>query len=234
MIKNDNQSFYIAIIGQNLHIDYFDSKNANSSYQKNYLMPDTLGDNLNLIILSKFILEKVKDFEKESGSFIEKVYLITDAKYDQFSLSLKNKFNSNKTKETDIVRLISDAKQQILRNNKDCVILHLLVDKYIVDGEEYLQFPENARYSEFIVEISFITVQNSTVKTLNKIFKDCNIEVKKIISHQYSSRFAEKSDISPCTAAKRVIDGINPLEVISHKLYNKKQGFFEKMFNFLD
>ena len=62
MIKNDNQSFYIAIIGQNLHIDYFDSKNANSSYQKNYLMPDTLGDNLNLIILSKFILEKVKDF----------------------------------------------------------------------------------------------------------------------------------------------------------------------------
>ena len=232
MIKNDNQSFYIAIVGQNLHIDYFDSVNSNTGYQKNYLMPDTLGDNLNLIILSKFILEKVKDFEKNVGSFIEKVCVITDAKYDRFSISLKNKFNSNKTKETDVARLISDAKQQIIRNNKDYFILHLLVDKYIVDGEEYLHFPENARYREFIVEISFITVQNSTVKTLNKIFKDCNIEVKKIISHQYSSRFAEKSDTSPCAAAKRVIDGINPLEVMSHRLYNKKHGLFEKMFNF--
>ena len=232
MINNENQFFYLAIVGQNLHIDYFESKDSYSSYQKNYLMPDTLDDNLNLIVLSKFVLEKVKDFEKEVGRFIEKVYVITDAKYNKFSLSLKNKYVSDKIKETDVVRLISDAKQQISRNNKDFVILHLLVDKYIVDGEEYLEFPENRSYKEFIIEISFITVQNSTVKTLNKIFKDCNIEVKKIISHQYSSSFAEKSDISPCIAGKKVIDGINPLEVMTHNLYTKKQGLFEKMFNF--
>ena len=232
MINNENQFFYLAIVGQNLHIDYFESKDSYSSYQKNYLMPDTLDDNLNLIVLSKFVLEKVKDFEKEVGRFIEKVYVITDAKYNKFSLSLKNKYDSDKIKETDVVRLISDAKQQISRNNKDFVILHLLVDKYIVDGEEYLEFPENRSYKEFIIEISFITVQNSTVKTLNKIFKDCNIEVKKIISHQYSSSFAEKSDISPCIAGKKVTDGINPSEVMMHNLYTKKQGLFEKMFNF--
>ena len=232
MINNENQFFYLAIVGQNLHIDYFESKDSYSSYQKNYLMPDTLDDNLNLIVLSKFVLEKVKDFEKEVGRFIEKVYVITDAKYNKFSLSLKNKYDSDKIKETDVVRLISDAKQQISRNNKDFVILHLLVDKYIVDGEEYLEFPENRSYKEFIIEISFITVQNSTVKTLNKIFKDCNIEVKKIISHQYSSSFAEKSDISPCIAGKKVTDGINPSEVMMQNLYTKKQGLFEKMFNF--
>ena len=232
MINNENQFFYLAIVGQNLHIDYFESKDSYSSYQKNYLMPDTLDDNLNLIVLSKFVLEKVKDFEKEVGRFIEKVYVITDAKYNKFSLSLKNKYDSDKIKETDVVRLISDAKQQISRNNKDFAILHLLVDKYIVDGEEYLEFPENRSYKEFIIEISFITVQNSTVKTLNKIFKDCNIEVKKIISHQYSSSFAEKSDVSPCIAGKKVTDGINPSEVMMHNLYTKKQGLFEKMFNF--
>ena len=232
MISNENQFFYLAIVGQKLHIDHFESKDSYSSYQKNYIMPDTLDDNLNLIVLSKFVSEKVKDFEKEVGRFIEKVYVITDAKYNKFSLSLKNKYDSEKIKETDVVRLISDAKQQISRNNKDFVILHLLVDKYIVDGEEYLEFPENRSYKEFIIEISFITIQNSTVKTLNKIFKDCNIEVKKIISHQYSSSFAEKSDISPCIAGKKVTDGINPSEVMMHNLYTKKQGLFEKMFNF--
>ena len=227
------QSFYLAIIGHNLHIDYFNSEDENSHHKKKYLMPDTLDDNLNLTILTKFILEKVKDFEKDVGSFIEKVNLITDAKYDQFSLSLKNKYNSSKIKDTDVVRLISDAKKLINRNNKNCFILHILVDKYIVDGKEYFEFPENLNYEEFIIDLSFITVQNSIVKTLNRILKDCNIEVKKIISHQYSSRFADKRDTSPCVAGKKVIEGVNSLEVITQEDYSKRQGLFEKMFNLL-
>ena len=226
------QSFYLAIIGHNLHIDYFNSEDENSHHQKKYLMPDTLDDNLNLTILTKFILEKVKDFEKDVGSFIEKVNLITDAKYDQFSLSLKNKYNSSKIKDTDVIRLISDAKKLINRNNKNCFILHILVDKYIVDGKEYFEFPENLNYEEFIIDLSFITVQNSIVKTLNRILKDCNIEVKKIISHQYSNRFADKRDTSPCIAGKKVIEGINSSEVITRDVFSKNQGLFEKMFNF--
>ena len=226
------QSFYLAIIGHNLHIDYFNSEDENSHHKKKYLMPDTLDDNLNLTILTKFILEKVKDFEKDVGSFIEKVNLITDAKYDQFSLSLKNKYNSSKIKDTDVVRLINDAKKLIIKNNKNCFILHILVDKYIVDGKEYFEFPENLNYEEFIIDLRFITVQNSIVKTLNRILKDCNIEVKKIISHQYSSRFADKRDTSPCIAGKKVIEGINSSEVITQNVYSKKQGLFEKMFNF--
>ena len=226
------QSFYLAIIGHNLHIDYFNSEEENFHHQKKYLMPDTLDDNLNLTILTKFILEKVKDFEKDIGSFIEKVNLITDAKYDQFSLSLKNKFNSNKIKDTDVVRLINDAKKLIIRNNKNCFILHILVDKYIVDGKEYFELPENLNYKEFIIDLSFITVQNSIIETLNRVLKDCNIEVKKIISHQYSNRFADKRDTSPCIAGKKVIEGINSSEVITRNVYSKKQGLFEKMFNF--
>ena len=232
MNNKEFQSFYLAIVGHDLHINYFSSEDDNFNHQKKYLMPDNLDDNLNLTILTKFIIEKVKDFEKDVGSFIEKVNLITDAKYDQFSLSLKNKYNSNQINETDVVRLISDAKQLIVRNNKDCFILHILVDKYIVDDKEYFEFPENLDYKEFIIDVSFITVQNSTVKTLKRMLRDCNIELRKIVSHQYSSRFAEKGDISPCIAGKKVIDGLNPSEVIMENLYTRKQGLFEKMFNF--
>ena len=226
------QSFYLAIIGHNLHIDYFNSEDENSHHQKKYLMPDILDDNLNLSILSKFILEKVKDFEKDIGSFIEKINVITDAKYDQFSLSLKNKYNSNQINETDVVRLISDAKQFIMRNNKNCFILHVLVDKYIIDGKEYFEFPENFDCKEFIIDVSFITVQNLIVKTLNRVLKNCNIEVKKIISHQYSRRFANNDDTSPCIAGKKVVEGINTSEVIIQNAHTKRRGLFEKMFNF--
>ena len=232
MIKKEYQSFYLAIVGHILHINYFSLNDDNSNYQKKYLLPDTIDNNLNLIILSKFISEKIKDFEKHIGNFIEKVNIITDAKYDHFSLSLKNKYDSNKIKENDVVRLISDAKKLIVRNNKDCIILHILIDKYILDGKEYLEFPENVSYKELVIDASFITVHSSIAKTLNKIFNDCNIEVKKIISYQYSNNFADKSDTSPCIAAKKVMDGINPSEVITHNMHTKKQGLFEKMFNF--
>ena len=232
MTIKESESFYLAIVGNDLHLNFFNSEELKPNHQKKYLMPDTLDDNLNLTILTKFILEKVKDFEKDVGSFIEKVNLITDAKYDQFSLSLKNKFNSNKIKDTDVVRLINDAKKLIIKNNKNCFILHILVDKYIVDGKEYLEFPENLKYEEFIIELSFITVQNSIIKTLNRVLKDCNIEVKKIISYQYSKRFADKRDTSPSIAGKKVIEGINSSEVITYKVRAKRRGLFEKMFNF--
>ena len=35
MINKDAQNFYFAIVGQNLHINYFSSKDYNSSFQKN-------------------------------------------------------------------------------------------------------------------------------------------------------------------------------------------------------
>ena len=93
---------------------------------------------------------------------------------------------------------------------------------------EYL----GTNYVGWQIQNNGVSIQSIIQKTLNRVLKDCNIEVKKIISHQYSSKFAQKRDISPCAAGKRVIDGINPLEVITHRLYSKKLGLFEKMFNF--
>ena len=232
MTNKESQSFYLAIIDQNLHINYFGSKDSNSDYQEKYLMPDSFDNNLNLIILTKFISEKVKNFEKNVGSFVENVNLITDVQHEQFSLSLKNRYDLNRIKKIDIVRLINDAKQLIIRNNKGCVILHILVDKYIIDGKEYFDFPENVNHKEFIIDVSFITVKNSIIETFNKIFKECNIEVKKVISYQYSNKFANETDLSPCIAAKKIVDGINPSEVIIHNQYTKKKGLFEKLFNF--
>ena len=43
---------------------------------------------------------------------------------------------------------------------------------------------------------------------------------------------SDKRDTSPCIAGKKVIEGINSSEVITRNVYSKKQGLFEKMFNF--
>ena len=134
-------------------------------------MPDTLDNNLNLTILTKFILEKVKDFEKDVGSFIEKVNLIIDAKHNQFFLSLKNKYNSSQIKDTDVVRLINDAKQLITRCNKNCFILVYISRSVYCWWKKIFWVSRNLDYKEFIVDISFITINSSNVKILNRILK---------------------------------------------------------------
>ena len=63
MTSKEYQPFYFAIVGQSLHISYFSSGDRNSDYQKKYLMPASFDNNLNLIIITKFISEKIKDFE---------------------------------------------------------------------------------------------------------------------------------------------------------------------------
>ena len=45
MTNKESQSFYLAIIDQNLHINYFGSKDSNSDYQEKYLMPDSFDNN---------------------------------------------------------------------------------------------------------------------------------------------------------------------------------------------
>ena len=58
--------------------------------------------------------------------------------------------------------------------------------------KDYLNFPENLNYKEFVIDVRFITIAYSTVKTLSKIFKGCNIEVKKIISRNIQVSLQKK------------------------------------------
>ena len=126
-----------------------------------------------------------------------------------------------------------DINNQRSINEVDFLFLSPAVE-FIIDDKEYFEFPENLDYEEFIIQVSFITVSNSIIKILNRVLKDCNIEVQKFISHQYSSKFADDNDLSPCIAAKKVNDGINPLEVKIQSPKAQKQGLFEKMFNFFN
>ena len=59
MNNKEFQSFYLAIVGHDLHINYFSSEDDNFNHQKKYLMPDTFDNNLNLIILTKLISTKL-------------------------------------------------------------------------------------------------------------------------------------------------------------------------------
>ena len=61
-----------------------------------------------------------------------------------------------------------------------------------------------------------------------------HISLNQILSATYVERFKDNADNSIFTTASRIISGHNNNEVLLVGKINKKQGFFEKFFNFFN
>ena len=67
---------------------------------------------------------------------------------NSIGLSLFKDNEDNLLQKKDILYLIQDARQQILRTNKNQSIIHILITKYIIDLNEFDILPldkKNAR-----------------------------------------------------------------------------------------
>ena len=61
------------------------------------------------------------------------------------------------------------------------------------------------------------------------------IDIKKIVSYDYAKKFSKNhTDDTMCLSAYKVLNGINQSEVYQEENIYKKQGIFDKIFNFFD
>ena len=233
MKKARNKEFFFSIVRNIFCISYFDTIENKLINYHNFELPDNFENELNFEILIKFFSEKIKKIEKENSFFIESANILVDFESQFLSLSIKNLADKKVSEEKDVMRLIKDAKQLITKLNSSETILHILINKYLFDKVEYLNFPENLFYSELILDLSFITLKNDRIKKAQDIFKNCDVMLNKFILYDYSKNFIKEDDINNCIAAKRVNDGANPSEVKILSTIKKDQGFFEKLFNLI-
>ena len=69
---------------------------------------------------------------------------------------------------------------------------------------------------------------------MEKILKKYHISLNQILSASYLEKFKDNTDNNIFTTASRIISGQNNNEVLLIGKINKKQGFFEKFFNFFN
>ncbi len=187
---------------------------------------------LNFEKLDLFLNENILKVEKILGSFIKSVNIIIDSR-DFFNLQISVKKNDyNKKINTDILNyLIKDAKYQCEKTIKNMRIIHILIDNYFIDGNNFLDPPINQQCKNLSLDISFICLSKEIIKKIEKKLKKYHISINQILNAGYVYKFSNSTDIPFVEMASKIIDGYNKNEV---KLVNKTQknkGFFEKFFD---
>ena len=142
---------------------------------------------LNISQSKEIIYDLIQKMEKKYGTHLDNVNLMIDTP-DLFSIdiSIKKKFDKKKIDVNDISRLVLESKLLIQKNYNNKKILHIIIQKYNIDKNEYYFFPnENIICDNLILDIKFICFDNLIYENLTKSFKENHIFINQICCSSY-------------------------------------------------
>ena len=185
--------------------------------------------------LENFLDKKIIDIEKDLKIFIKKIYIIFES--DIFFLtefSIKHKLKKTNFNQNQINDSLIDIKNEFVKYSPEYKIIHMSINRYIVNGIFLNNLPENIDNDDFIIKIDLICINKKIVKNFEKIFSKYQISINKILSYNYLARFNNKNNDNIVKLANDNINGLDLNEVYIKKKKPNNLGFFEKFFNFFN
>ena len=183
----------------------------------------------------EFLNLNIFKIEKKLNNFIKDIYVILDSKeFHSIKLSIKKDNNGNLLNSKTLIHPLNDLKNLCQSNLQNKKIVHFLIEKYLVDNKFYKTLPENVNCNIFSLDTEFICLSKNLIENIEKILKKYHISLNQILSASYLEKFKDNTDNTIFTTASRIISGHNSNEVLLIGKINKKQGFFERFFNFFN
>ncbi len=230
MIDDTDLKTYLNITPYQLGIYLFDTKKFNYIY-KEELKIDTKIDLINFNILNEFLEKNIFKIEKLIGKFLNNIYLIIDTKNIQkINIGVKKKNYDEKINKTFLENILIDVKDLFRENYQNEKIIHMLVNKYLVDGTYYSSFQNNFIGNDFCLELQINHISESFVSEINKVLEKYQIKIIGYLDKSYIENFFKDENFELCLMAYKIQNGfnVNEVKVIPKKV--EKKGFFEKFF----
>ena len=189
---------------------------------------------LNFDILQNFVEENIHEVEKAIGEFVKDIYLMIETPQStSINLSVLKNNEGNKITKQDVMYLIQDAKQQILKSNSAIEIIHIITENYNLDDMNHNFLPLDINCKKFSIDIKFICFPKDLLRNFEQLFLKQQIFINKFICSNYVKTFDFKnSEKHICEKGKEIVEGINKQEVVSIPKIIEKTGFFERLFHF--
>ena len=229
MNKVNELQYYLSVTPNKYGIYLFDTKNLTNLY-KDEIILNNENNYQNHDELKKFLDDNIFKIEKLSGKFIENIFLILeDKKIFNLEIGIKKKnYNISVTKEY-LENSLVEAKDLFRESYQNQEILHMMINKYFMNGETYSLFKENLKTDHFGLEINFKSISRNTIYDLNKILENYQIKITKFIDGSYvKSNFSKNVELTEMSY--KIMCGYNQNEVIFVPKSTKKLPFFEKFF----
>ena len=229
MDKENELQCYLSVSPNKYGIYLFDTKNLKNLYKEEIILNNETNYQ-NYDELKKFLDDNIFKIEKLSGKFIENIFLILeDKKIFNLEIGIKKKnYNISVTKEY-LENSLVEAKDLFRESYHNQEIIHMMINKYFMNGESYSSFKENLKADHFGLEINFKSISRNTINNLNKILEKYQIKVTKFLDGSYVKANFSK-DIEIAEMSYKILCGYNQNEVIFVPKTTKKLAFFEKFF----
>ena len=220
---------FLRITPKKLGIYLFDIKKKKNLYKEEFIIDENTNLNEN-DILKNFLDNNIFKIEKLSGNFIENIILIIENE-NIFNLQIgikKKNYNDFINKES-IENYLTEAKDLFKENYQNENIMHIIINKYIIDGKDYNLIDNTLECKKLGLEIQFISISNSFIQDLDKVLKNYQIKIIKYLDGNYiRNLFKENIDLSEM--AYKILTGYNENEVLVIPRNQKKLAFFERFF----
>ena len=213
----------------NIYFDYGSSKIRAASINKNdvkknfYCESNFYSNNSEKDLEIEKIISTI---EKKTDEYVDNINLMFDSsKIISVSLSLKKNLDGSKLKKEDVQFVIQDAKQQILRNYHDQSIIHIVIQNYYINNENYSYLPNNIACNSLSIDIVFICLPKIIVNDLKVTFSKFDISLNQIFISSYTKAASYKNNFISSKNLSFIDMGFNKTSVTCY--HNDQINFFE-------
>ena len=229
MNKEINSETFLCISPSKFRIYLFDVNSFKNLYF-NELVIKKNPKFLDLNLLKEFLDNNIYKIEKYTGKFIENIFVIIDyEKILSLDIGIKKKNYNNYVDKQSVENCITEVKDLFKENYPDQKIMHIIINKSLIDGKICLIKKENLKCEQLSLELKFKSLPNSFVYDLNKILENYQIKINNFLDERYIKSLFNY-DFGLSAMAHKILNGHNPNEVMIVPKNIKKMGFFEKFF----
>ena len=174
-MKKNNYPTVIDFGSSELRLGVFDSK-----LSKLFFESKDIFKNDNYKEYSKSINTLIREAEKKISTHLENVTVLYDSsEIYTIDLSIKKKLDQKTIFKDICSSLILEAKNLIKNSYTNKKVIHIIVNKYIINNKEFLKIPSEIPndLSSVILEIKFICLPYNKFNSVYETFKKNNLNV---------------------------------------------------------
>jgi len=142
------------------------------------------------------IQKVIASLEKSTNEYIDNIDLMVDSsKMISVEISVFKKIEELKLRQDDILFLIQEAKQQILKYYSNYNIAHIVINNYKIDNFDYSELPVEIDCQFISLDIIFICLPSELALSFKNIFSELNISINQIICSSYAKSINYKNNL---------------------------------------
>ena len=228
---NEEIETYLYISPNKLGIYLLETKSFVNLYNEELFLKEEK-EEIDLNILKDFLDKNIFKVEKLAKNFVQNISVIIENKnLLQVQLGIKRKNYNDFIKRNFIKNSLTEARDVFVENYQNQKIIHMLINKYFIDGKSYLTLENEIKTDHLSLEIQFNSIPNDIIYDLNKVLENYQIKIIKYLDGKYIKNFFDKDKkIKLSEMSHKILNGCNRNEVIFVPKSAKKPAFFEKFF----